>query len=154
MKCLSIWQPHASLLVVPGRTRGTVYKKFETRSWPCPREIVGTRVGIHAGRNTKHLMMLRHQQYSSVRHFLEALEDCGLKINALPRGAIVGTAVVIACHEAERIENPGAFGDFGPGRFAFELADAYPLVAPVPWRGQQGFFCVPDDTIKFIGGAP
>ena len=41
-----------------------------------------------------------------------------------------------------------AFGDYAPGRYAWVLADVLPLPRPVPWRGEQGLFEVPDVAIE------
>lgn len=43
MKAISIWQPHASLLLLGA-------KPFETRSWPVPKALIGQRVAIHAAK--------------------------------------------------------------------------------------------------------
>jgi hypothetical protein len=45
MKALSIWQPWASLIL-------SGEKKIETRSWPVPYSIRGTRIAI-AGTKTR-----------------------------------------------------------------------------------------------------
>ena len=38
-------------------------------------------------------------------------------------------------------------GDFGPGRFAWKRREFRLFGQPIPYRGRQGFFHVPDDLI-------
>ena len=40
-----------------------------------------------------------------------------------------------------------ALGNYGPGRFGWILDDITMLAEPVPFRGMQGLFDVPDDLI-------
>lgn len=79
----------------------------------------------------------------------------------LPRGAVIATANLVDCHsihldpKTHRIRlvssrgmqggvsgcSPEAFfGDYRPGRYAWEWADVQPLPEPVPCRGQQGLW--------------
>lgn len=40
-----------------------------------------------------------------------------------------------------------AFGDFSLGRFAWALRNPVMFSKPIPYRGRQGFFSVPDDVV-------
>ena len=43
MRAVTLYQPWASLIALGHRTT-------ETRSWPAPRSLVGSRIAIHAGK--------------------------------------------------------------------------------------------------------
>ena len=79
----------------------------------------------------------------------------------LPRGAVIATADLVECHsihrdpKTHRIRLSGSrgmqggvsmcspeafFGDYTPGRFAWEWANVKPLSQPAPCRGQQGLW--------------
>jgi hypothetical protein len=69
---------------------------------------------------------------------------------ALPRGVLLGTAVIV---EAIRTDHrqPGPVdlvaGDWARGRWAWQLGDVRALEHPVPWRGKQGWFAVPEEVL-------
>lgn len=146
MKAISIWQPHASLLMLG-------LKPFETRGWPVPRSILGTRVAIHAAKADGDLReiekyLLGRQAGSeadeSIEAYVRAVSGCGFATLAdLPRGCILGTVVLSECVPTQAAENHKNFGDFSPGRFAWRASDPVLLPAPAPFRGMQGFFDVP-----------
>jgi hypothetical protein len=70
-----------------------------------------------------------------------------------PLGAIIATCRLVACEHTDAVLARGissmeeAFGNYGPGRYAWRLEDIEPLPEPVPYRGAQGFFDVPDDVL-------
>lgn len=39
------------------------------------------------------------------------------------------------------------FGDYTPGRFMIRAENPRRFAKPIPWRGAQGLFDVPDDVI-------
>lgn len=45
------------------------------------------------------------------------------------------------------MERADRFGAVVPGRFAWRMADPKPLLTPIPFRGQQGFFDVPNEGL-------
>ena len=73
MKCLSVRQPYASLIMA-----GT--KRREYRSWKPPATLIGQRLAIHA----------------SLR--LHELADAGA--HALPRGLVLGSVLVTGVRRA------------------------------------------------------
>lgn len=148
MKAISIWQPHASLLM-SGR-----HKPYETRSWKPWPSLLGQRIWIHAGKNKGDLEVLT--EYLGDREnggamdpaweaFRDALKQMGFQhLTDLPRGCLLGTAVLAGFSPTEDLANPGHFGNFGPGRFAWHFVEHNLLEKPIPFSGMQGFFDVPD----------
>lgn len=153
MLTISIWQPHATLVMLG-------VKPYETRSWAVYKSLLGQRIGIHAAKAMDDLKELEAyigrsasgvDSVASFDAMRAALHSGGFeKLADLPRGCVIGSAVLQACVRTEDLADPGYFGDFSSGRFAWRLVDPVPLPEPVPYRGQQGFFTVPDDV---FGGA-
>lgn len=96
-------------------------------------------------------------------------------LSSLPFGCIVGAVDVVECHEVVVssagliMESCGrgrksglrfwtyfplptgdalAFGDFSLGRFAWALRNPVMFKTPIPYKGMQGFFSVPDDVVS------
>jgi len=152
MKALTIYQPHASLVAVGA-------KKFETRGWAT--NYRGP-IAIHAGLRSYVAVLrelIRSDDDYALRDFAFAYKETGLgPMEDLPRGAVIAIAELIACREIRegfsgmgvgfldakgwnRIEEEELlFGDWRPGRYAWELADVQMLPQPVPCRGRQGLW--------------
>lgn len=153
VKAISIWQPHASLIICGS-------KPFETRSWPAHRNLIGKRIAIHAGKCLDDLEELSEYiaetrdepelaEIPSFEAMWKALFNAGFKtLNELPRGCVIGTAVLSESIRTDDLAEPGHFGNFEPGRFAWRMTDVEMLPVPVQFRGQQGFFDVPDNLLK------
>lgn len=151
MNALSIWQPHASLLLAG-------LKPYETRGWRVPAALLGQRIAIHAGKSTSDLEELAEYVHDrrengapaeeAFDRYVRAILAAGFqRFNEMPRGCLIGTLVFSACLPAEQIEDHQDFGHFGPGRFGWRASDAKLLPEPVPFRGMQGFFRVPDELL-------
>ena len=41
-----------------------------------------------------------------------------------------------------------AMGHYAPGRYAWTILDPVLFAEPIPYRGQQGFFKVPDSVFR------
>lgn len=156
MKCLSIMQPWASL-VMHG------LKTIETRSWST------THVGpllIHAGSKATHAQIeLRHEE-----PFRSALAGVGIhRWQDLPLGVVLGTVVLMECRQMFGAGFPGAcvrdpkfgqmedpptfperaFGHYECGRYAWDFRDPQRFATPVPYRALQRLFNVPPEAIGF-----
>lgn len=168
MKCLSLWQPWASLLV-HGK------KQVETRGWEMRHR--GPLL-IHAAKkwDASLLAISRTEPFrSAIGELLKAEgfdwrwpDNMDLR-TGLRFGAIVGRANVVACYPTGRVRTveagptgrtegglligptEHAFGDYSPGRFAFLCAGFTPFATPVPYRGNQGLFEVPDAVLAKAG---
>ena len=143
MKCLSLWQPWASVIFETDE-QGKMVKPDETRCWWTS---VRGRIAIHAA---------KHQLKGDDRHhYGSMLLPLGLRWHELPYGCIIGTVELAHCISAKVIAKNredwqlvwGDYrdvGDDGKERFAFVLRNPIRLPRPVPWKGSQGFFVVPD----------
>ncbi len=185
MKCLTLWQPWATLVAVGA-------KQFETRSWPCHHRGP---LAIHASMTDPYG---NYAIRTSIRRNFDLWADAlkgqcrinttkkQIDLDGLPRGHVVGITRMVDCLPAEtlfevtQLHNAGAlrqmvgkllydshsdrvielankgpllsererlFGQFSAGRFGFLLADAKKLEQPVPLKGKQGLFDVPDEVL-------
>jgi hypothetical protein len=156
MKAITLHQPWASLIVIGA-------KRFETRGWGPPHALVGERIGIHAGLVCAPAHRLDAGALAAMERALGV--PCAQWAARLPRGAMLCTARLAAAHKIRRVcldmgraetrafrrernceisENAiietDLFGWYGPGRFAWELADVIPLEPAAPMRGRQGLW--------------
>ncbi len=173
MKALSLWQPWASAIALGS-------KRIETRGWPT--RYRGP-LAIHAA---KRMNKNELTYFKCVWNWCGALAGAGLVMGGkdqlydlLPFGALVATCQLVDCRPAGSFTGdeidavrrpPGAtspmldwterqMGNFELGRFGWVLADVVPLATPIPCRGMQGLFDVPDELLdgrehnKFPAGA-
>ena len=128
MKALSIRQPWAHLILHGG-------KDIENRDW---RTSVRGRVLVHASKG------MTRDEYEDA---YDTAMVCNPSIlfptfEALQRGGIMGSIEIVDC--VNQSESPWFFGDWG-----FVLRE--PKILPfTPWRGQLGFFDVPEDALPRI----
>lgn len=130
MKALSIKQPWAWLIV-------NGHKPIENRKW---KTNFRGRILIHAG---KGLDVQADDDLWNNRHPVtgeQSERTAGLMLpNTWERGGIVGIATISDCVTASDNE-------WFEGPFGFVMTDPKPC-AFVPWRGQLGFFDIPDDAL-------
>jgi hypothetical protein len=140
IKAISLRQPWATLVVLGA-------KQYETRDWPTAHRGL---LAIHASRSfpEKIAQMCEQEPYRSV------LRRAGYNYGAdLPRGAVIGTVTVVEVHATEELDlsrltaEELAFGDFGPGRFAWKLAEPRLLTEPIKMAGQLRIYEIPDKLI-------
>lgn len=121
-------------------------KQYETRHWPY-RFNPGV-LAIHAAKK-----LVKREDLD--RLCAEICEDefgCHWELT-LPRGAIIGTGRLVDCAPAHRLrdkvsEEEQALGDWSDGRYVWLLDYRCPLKVPLPWRGMQSFFDVPEDVVR------
>lgn len=133
LKAITIIQPWATLIALRE-------KQFETRSWST--KYRGP-LAIHAGKRIDKEACWQEE----IRRALKRHEyDPG----NLPTGAIVATAELSECLKSVDTWTDGyelegrrliyspeyEFGDFTPGRYAWELTDVKQLPEPVPAKGK------------------
>ena len=143
MKCLSLWQPWASLVAIGA-------KRIETRGWST--SYRGP-LAIHAAQKWTRaqaelvqsepfytaLKPLRIQAPSEFSHTKN--------LTAVPLGVIIAVCTLVDCVVIrpghERVAEPEQiFGDFRAGRFMWMLADVQQLQQPIPYPGRQSLFDV------------
>lgn len=130
-KALTLTQPCATLVVLGE-------KLWETRSW---RTKYRGPLAIHAAktypRSAKRLAENNPYYVTTLGKY---------PITWLPLGAIIGTVELV---EIERVEavvgvvighKEEAFGDYSPGRWAWQLANPVVFDEPIPWRGALGLW--------------
>lgn len=147
MKAITLWQPYASLIACGE-------KKYETRSWKT--DYRGA-IAIHAAAREVNTLGLAPPFASAV---CGALYSVGMSIHRLPYSCIIATAELVGCHKIVRhggrgmssqgtgwletesgiyipTEQEELFGDWTPGRYAWELTNIKVLPEPVPAKGKQ-----------------
>jgi len=143
MKAITVWQPWATLIAL--RLKG-----FETRG---RRTYHHGPLAIHAG--------LKVDREACEREPIKSvLAEHGYTADNLPTGAVVATTELRECFLVKRdylggvvilesdsrkthfstTDNEFQFGDFTPGRYAWEMADVKMLPKPLLAKGQQGIW--------------
>jgi hypothetical protein len=145
MKTISLWQPWASLWC-------SKRKVHETRHWPTHHRgwIV-----VHAAKRFETNFAVD----DPLRMILD--DEFGGQWEAdLPAGALIGVVNVVACKRTEDVTGGLGLrnarpeqcddyrcGDFTDGRYAWERREFRVFERPIPYRGAQGIFNVPDVLI-------
>ena len=141
MKCLTICQPYASLIVLPDDDERA--KRVENRTWPTDHR--GPLL-IHAGKSRRWLVG----------------DNYGIPLDDMPFGFIVGICELRGCVPKHPMSgNPHGFGDatinrwpwlafhrHAEGPFCWVLAECRKFAEPIPYRGMQGLFEVPKHLIE------
>lgn len=139
-RAVSLWQPWASLWLTDSKT-------IETRGWYT--DVRGP-VLVHAAKRIER----------DVEPELEAI--CNREFGPhwrreLPLGALIGRVSLESCVATsalvERISTrERACGNYEAGRLGWVRArSVVEFVRPIPYRGRQGFFWVPDDVLSSAG---
>ena len=164
MKGITLWQPWAKLVAIGA-------KKYETRGWKT--EYRGP-LAIHAAQRKPDPQTLK---LCFQEPFLSTLEKAGAigeiqgnRTLKLPFGQIIAVAQLDVCCVISRnkmlpldvdgnilwdsvMPLPGeperSFGDYSSGRYAWLLNDAV-RIEPIPYRGFQKLFDIPEDVEKQI----
>ncbi len=142
MKAITLYQPWASAIALG-------LKRFETRSWST--RYRGP-ILIHAGQRwTMGERVARRDAIEAVRRIAPEYVTQFAAHSAI-LGRIVAVADLVECRSTDE---PGCtvdrwtealpeieafFGDFSPGRWAWQLENAICLANPIPCRGAQGLW--------------
>ena len=143
MRCISLWQPYASLLVHR-------HKLVETRPFPAPVTVLRQRIGIASTKQIKPEQRALFDDPLFQAYYMET----GLPaFDELPHGFLVGTVTVVSCDvitegDIEDVtEEEQLYGDWRVGRYAWRCQDHQALIKPIPCQGAQGIW-IHDDTEK------
>lgn len=135
MKAISLWQPWASAIALG-------LKSIETRGWAT--SYRGP-LAIHAAKRWAG----DQREFGRIEHTLGRLPA------RVPLGAIVAVCTLSDCLstydlrcEVGSIER--IYGDYRDGRYGWVLTDIRPLPEPIPFKGAQGFFNVPDELLHAV----
>lgn len=126
MKCISLWQPWASLIALG-------HKRIETRSW----------APFHRGPLVIHAA--KYGDAATRRFELELREEGLLDGGPLPLGAAICIVELLEVQRTEQIvcsETERRFGDYRPGRWGWMLQLVRRFDTPLPIRGRQQLFDV------------
>lgn len=140
-----MWQPWATLMAIGA-------KKIETRGWST--RYRGA-LAIHAAKRFDR----EQRELCRDEPFCSALERVGYEPDDLPRGEIVGVVDLVDVLPTQgqlfwSPEDPEvAFGDYALGRYAWVTRNARRLPNPIPWRGAQGLWVLPEWLARSLGGA-
>ena len=144
---ISLWQPFASLLFVPGG------KVHETRHWPAPKRLITRTVAIHAAKTDK-----------GIKDMSPSLSELTYRLfppatRPLPRGELIGTATLTCSFQigTQWFDQGGPVsdedelcGDWTSGRYAWRLDNRVAFPEPIPTRGQQGWWTVEIDIEEAV----
>lgn len=126
MKAITLHRPWAWAIVAGG-------KDIENRTWKPHASVVGQRIAIHAG------IHIAWQGLTMIRNLTDTHDG---PFSGLPRDAfdlgIVGTAVVSGHVVASK--SPWFEGPVG-----WVLSDVRRLAVPIPCKGAQGLWNVPEE---------
>lgn len=132
MKCISLWQPWASLVAIGA-------KQYETRHWTTRYRGL---IAIHAAKKRDFEVLDAWKQ----RPVFDTLREAGYPVfSSLPRGCVVAIADLTAIYRAEELypkigDLEQFFGNYAPGRFAWRLENVRKLENPIELKGMQGLF--------------
>lgn len=138
MRCLSIRQPWVWAILHAG-------KRIENRSWST--NYRGP-IAIHAAKGMTKAEYDEFEYWWAIEFPRRPLQTFPTvpAIVRLPRGAIVGTAIldgVVTRQTCPLTQEPWFQGPYG-----FVLREVWRLPEPIPYKGALGLFDVPDDLLK------
>lgn len=144
-RALTLTQPWATLVAIGA-------KPFETRSW-SPHHLGP--IAIHAARGVPDWVADVVATEPAFRHHLGERS-----LGSLPLGAVIAVADLMWAEPTDSLCLPELLdrlggpherelGDYGPGRWAWYLADVRALPEPVPARGSLGLWeWTPPDGVE------
>jgi hypothetical protein len=132
MKCLTVAEPWATAIIRLG-------KSIENRAWPTRHR--GPLL-IHAGKS---------RRFYDAEDPEEWPELYGVKMPAwesLIPGAIIGAADLVACPPLTQAPRALRLSPWAEGLYLWILERPRALKQPIPWRGCQGLWTVPDNALR------
>lgn len=128
-RALSLWQPWATLIALGA-------KQYETRSWATPYRGL---LAIHAAKRT-----IQPAEIDSWIGGTLARHGYG-DLRRLPLGAVLCVVRLVDVLPTEQVWHEVswqeiAFGDYSPGRYAWQLEFVERFEPPIPARGAQGLW--------------
>lgn len=153
MKAITICQPYATL-VLPRGPDGIVEKRVENRTWFA--HYRGPLL-IHAGKSLEWLDLVPDPD-EPLLDILSVDRESGVRLGEMVLGAVIGIVELVACVSAKDILSGDLEGyslysglrdhKHVHGPWCHIYKNARRFKTPVPYRGRQGFFEVPDELLK------
>jgi len=145
MKAISLWQPWASALFI-SLPDGRRLKANETRSWATGHR---GRLVIHAAKTFP----------KEAKYFARTERTLGRIPPMLPIGCLIGVVNLVGMRKTEDIVYQVSaiermYGNYDPGRWAWITLDQILFKEPIPFKGKQGFFEVPDELLLRLEKQP
>jgi len=139
MRAISLWQPWASLWAMGEKVN-------ETRGWSTK---VRGKVLIHAAKRFQRDERCICRQWP----FNDSLRERYSLLSDIPLGALIGWINIVASDPTERMRylvssRELSFGNYSDGRFAWRTRGGGLFETPIPYKGKQGFFMVPDEIVS------
>ena len=154
MKALTLTQPWASLVAIGA-------KRNETRSWKTPYRGL---IAIHAAKGFPGVardVCYRAPFRETLRaHFPSVSSRVSVDM-LLPISAVVAVARLVEIEPTGGLligarpqpeEPERSFGDYGPNRFIWRLAEVVRLTEPVPCRGALGLWTLHPAEVAAVEG--
>ncbi|HEA67794.1 hypothetical protein LCGC14_1966460 [marine sediment metagenome] len=133
MKAISLWQPWASAMALG-------WKRIETRHWKT--SYRGPLL-IHAAKK------IIGWPSMDIHDLFD--DEIAFQPSDLPRGAILCRVDLVGCEQIYIHNRPTGIerilGDYTPGRFKW-ITENMISFGPIPYRGSQGFFDVPESLLN------
>lgn len=153
MKALSVCNPYPELIMLPDPDPRM--KRAENRTWPCmkaglyPILAKPVRLLIHASKGKSFWQSPRYAFAGGPPL------NYGFQEEKIAWGAIIGAVDLVACLSIEFIQTQ----DLGElnwlkqhqhanGPWCWIMINPRRMETPLPWKGAQGIFEVPDDVIR------
>lgn len=144
MKALTVRGPWASAIALGN-------KRVENRTWRPHADVIGQRIAIHAGRACD----------ADAEYFVRYVEDHKTAADVLRharehRGCVVAVATVARVVKYADADTailwPDVPGDprYFQGPLGWVLEDVVALAEPVPCKGRQGLWRLPEDVERAV----
>ncbi len=145
MKTISLYQPWASLVVLG-------HKTWETRSWSTSYR---GRLAIHASKKFTQTQRELCLKWPFSKYITQ-------NPDTMPRGFVLGSVDLMDCirtegwmarhqlFETEHVQEEFRFGDYSPGRFAWELCNPIVFKEPIPAKGSLGIWEFPESALGHL----
>jgi len=156
MKCISILQPWASLVVTKDPKTGKAYKQIETRSWNTKHR--GPLL-IHASKRKIPVGVIEASEWV-VKYGIPAYQE-----EAYPTSAIIGMVNLVDTFPMEtagsvfqKMSDIGikdqdqelAFGDYSADRYGWLLSDPIMFKNPIPCKGSLSIWNLPGELEEAV----
>lgn len=158
MRALTVCQPYPYLMFLP--REDPRWKGVENRTW---RTTYRGPLLIHAGLSKRyiHAVGRGYSKSGNISDLFPQDEEYGIPLEKLTLGAIIGQVDLVDCLSLKRgphrqFNDPTALRRYSwlfghrhvEGPVCWILANPRKFVEPIPFRGAQGLFNVPESTLE------